>query len=58
VPVTRPTPSSAALTHPVDVLFPVRAEPPRKLRLMVVSLYRKRDRAPNTGWLTISFGPR
>lgn len=56
--MTRPTPSSAALTHPVDVLFPVRAEPPRKLRLMVASLYRKRDRAPNTGWLTISFGPR
>ena len=58
VPVTRPTTSSASLTHPADVLFPVGAEPPRKLRLMVVSLYHKRDRAPNRGWLTISFGPR
>jgi hypothetical protein len=58
VPVTRPTPSSATFTHPVDVLFPADAQSPRKLRLMVVSVNRKRDRAPNKGWLTVSFGPR
>ena len=58
VPVSRPTSSSASFTHPVDVLFPEGAQSPRKLRLAVVSLYRKRDRAPNKGWLTVSFGPR
>jgi hypothetical protein len=58
VPVSRPTPSSASFTHPVDVLFPEGTPSPRKLRLAVVSLYRKRDRAPNTGWLTVTFGPR
>jgi len=58
VPVTRPTPSSASFTHPVDALFPAGTQSPRKLRLMVVSVNRKRDRAPNTGWLAVSFGPR
>jgi hypothetical protein len=58
VPVMRPTPSSASFTHPVDALFPAGAQSSRKLRLMVVSVYRKRDRAPNTGWLTVSFGQR
>jgi hypothetical protein len=58
VPVSRPTPSSASFTHPADVLFPEGTPSPRKLRLAVVSLYRKRDRAPNTGWLTVTFGPR
>ena len=58
VPVSRPTPSSASFTHPVDALFPEGAPSPRKLRLAVVSLYRKRDRAPNKGWLTVTFGPR
>jgi hypothetical protein len=58
VPVTRPTPSRASFTHPVDALFPAGTQSPRKLRLMVVSVNRKRDRAPNTGWLAVSFGPR
>ena len=58
VPVTRPTPSTASFTHPIDALFAADAQSPRKLRLMVVSVYQRRDRAPNKGWLTVSFGPR
>jgi hypothetical protein len=58
VPVKRPTSSSASFTQPVDVLFPAGTPAPKTLRLTVVSLYRKRDRAPNRGWLTVVFGPR
>jgi hypothetical protein len=58
VPVTRPSSSSATFTQPVDVFFPVGTPEPKTLRLAVVSLYRKRDRAPNRGWLKVVFGPR
>jgi hypothetical protein len=57
VPVSRPSTSSASFTHPVDVLFPAGATG-KTLRVAVVSLYRKRDRAPNRGWISILFSPR
>jgi hypothetical protein len=56
--VTRPSASSASFTHPVDVLFPAGAPTPKTLRLAVVSLNRKRDRAPNRGWIPVVFGQR
>jgi hypothetical protein len=56
--VSRPTASSASFAHPVDVLFPAGTPTPRTLRLAVVSLNIKRDRAPNRGWLTVVFGSR
>ena len=56
--VTRPSASSASFTHPVDVLFPAGTPVPKTLRLAVVSLNRKRDRAPNRGWITVVFGQR
>jgi hypothetical protein len=55
VPVSRPSSSSASFTHPVDVLFPAGATGRKTLRLAVVSLYRKRDRAPNHGWIPVVF---
>ncbi len=55
VPVKRPSSSSASFTHPVDVLFPAGAKGKKTLRLVVVSLYRKRDRAPNRGWIPVTF---
>lgn len=56
VPVSRPNVSSASFTHPVDVLFPAGTPAPKRLRLAVVSLYQKRDRAPNHGWIPVVFG--
>jgi hypothetical protein len=56
--VRRPSPSSASFTFPPDVLFPAGTPAPKTLRLAVVSLYQKRDRAPNRGWLPVVFGQR
>jgi hypothetical protein len=56
--VARPTASSASFAHPVDILFPAGTPAPKTLRLAVVSLYRKRDRAPNRGWIRVVFGQR
>jgi hypothetical protein len=56
--VSRPSASRASFAHPVDVLFPAGTPAPKTLRVAVVSLYRKRDRAPNRGWIPVVFGQR
>jgi hypothetical protein len=54
IPVKRPSASSASFTHPADVLFPAGTKGKRTLRLVVVSIYRQRDRAPNRGWIRLT----
>ena len=58
VQVRRPSSSSASFTYPAGVLFPAGTPTPKTVRLAVVSLYQKRDRAPNRGWLPVVFGQR
>lgn len=55
VPVSRPTRSSAFLTHPVDVLFSGKGT--KTLRLAITSIDgAARDRMPNHGWISVPFG--